>query len=76
MEILKPGNKDLAEEKRRATRKFSCDLCGCVWTADREEYEVRASEFNETSAYCKCPCCGEECWTYNDGMKFADILCP
>lgn len=47
MKILKHGDMML--------RKFTCKFCGCVFVADRSEYQIAASLDN---FYVRCPDCG------------------
>lgn len=54
MNILRDGN---AKAKRDNTKKFNCDVCGCLWTATKDEYKEDWSK-HSIPAYCKCPCCG------------------
>lgn len=46
MEILKQGNID----KRK---KFTCENCGCIFIAEKDEYYREDSRLIS-----KCPCCG------------------
>lgn len=54
MNILKQGE---IPEYLQTVKRFKCYTCGCVFEADKGEYE---SEFyyNEIAHRCKCPCCG------------------
>ena len=55
MFIIKDGDKELAEKKRKQTKLFECKTCGCIFEADKGEY------FNfcfDVMYYAKCPCCG------------------
>ena len=55
MFIIKDGNKELAEKKRKQTKLFECKTCSCIFEADKGEY------FNfrfGVMYYAKCPCCG------------------
>lgn len=55
MKIIKDG--DLNRLKR--IRRFSCDTCGCLFEADKDEYEAD-TQYNETFYLCNCPCCGSK----------------
>lgn len=54
MEIINKGSLD----KANGVKTFVCKKCGCVFKADKSEYE----EYYQYQAYdgcgCKCPCCG------------------
>ena len=54
MEIIKEGEPDKIKE----TRMFSCDHCGCIFKADKNEYAT-GSQYNELYHSCKCPCCSQ-----------------
>lgn len=58
MKVLKEGDRDRAKLYVYQTRRFECDCCGCVFEADKSEYES-ASQYNDISYFCKCPCCGK-----------------
>ena len=53
IKIIKPG------KKPETTERFECPHCGCVFEADRDDYE---EEFNlRGGCYCyavDCPTCG------------------
>ena len=66
MNILRQGNKQLAEIELNKTRKFECFYCHCLWTAGKDEYKV-GSKYNDDFYYMKCPCCG--IITYTDDEK-------
>ena len=57
MKIIKQGKseKELNVILNK-TRRFKCDICGCVFEADWDEY-THKSYLNETLYYCKCPNC-------------------
>lgn len=56
MKILKEGN----IEKINKTKYFLCRNCGCVWTANKDEYKTD-TQYNQEYYTCKCPFenCGE-----------------
>jgi len=60
MIILKEGS----IERINKTKYFLCKNCGCVWTANKDEYEVDI-QYNEEYYTCKCPF--ENC----EGIGFA-----
>lgn len=52
--VIKMG--DLSRLKK--TEEFSCKECGCVFTADREDYSYQFSQRESTGwLETKCPCC-------------------
>lgn len=57
MFIIKDGDKELAEKKRKQTKLFECKICGCVFEADKGEYLIRDFRF-DVMYYAKCPCRG------------------
>lgn len=52
MKIIVKGNPD----KVKQTKKFVCNVCGCVFEADVGEYKI-AFKRNIEVAYTKCPMC-------------------
>lgn len=57
MTVIKEGDLDRAKQSILKTRRFKCELCGCVFEANKGEYDS-ASQYNEIYYLCKCPCCG------------------
>ncbi len=57
MTVLKDGDPDRAKQSVLKPRRFECEQCGCEFEANKDEYKV-ASQYNEISYFCKCPCCG------------------
>ena len=57
MFIIKDGDKELAEKKRKQTKLFECKTCGCIFEADNGEYLITDCRF-DVMYYAKCPCCG------------------
>ena len=58
MQIIKFGD----PSKNKKTLQFDCPKCGCVWRAEKGEWEYAptiAQQRGEASYMCKCPCCGE-----------------
>lgn len=52
MTIIEPGD----PKKVLDIRRFKCRACGCLFEAERGEYEY--GNQIDPSAYCVCPCCG------------------
>lgn len=59
MKIIKQGkSKEELEAILNATKRFKCTTCGCVFEANKYEYEHSSSCRNEDIYYfCKCPNC-------------------
>lgn len=60
MFIIKDGDKELAEKKRKQTKVFECKTCGCVFKADKGEYRGEDGCDFRYYYYAKCPCCGDK----------------
>lgn len=57
MKIIKPGlSKEELEAKLKAVKRFQCTTCGCVFEADKGEYEAD-DDYCRVVYYCKCPNC-------------------
>ena len=52
MNIIKQGDKS----KLKKIKKSECKECGCIFEAEKGEYQI-GSQYNEIYYYCKCPCC-------------------
>lgn len=52
MKIIKEGTQAQIDKVKR----FECDKCGCIFEADKTEYES-TSQYNETHYHCTCPFC-------------------
>lgn len=52
IEILQKGDVSLLKN----IRVFSYYACGCVFKADKTDYNID-SQYNEITYYCKCPTC-------------------
>lgn len=53
IKIIKQGKiKEL-----KGTRRFTCLFCGCVFDADRGDYEAIDGQYNETVYRAFCPTC-------------------
>lgn len=50
MIILRKGD----IEKILESKYFLCPICGCLWKANKDEYEVD-TQYNELYYTCKCP---------------------
>ena len=58
MKIIKQGlPKEEVERIAKATKQFTCERCGCIFEADKDEYSIRQCGYNETEYYCICPNC-------------------
>ena len=57
MNIIREGDKDLAALCDRKILRFLCGKCGCIWEADKTEYHLVTSSYNEEYAVCNCPTC-------------------
>lgn len=57
MVIIKDGDKELAEKKRKQTKLFECKICGCIFEADKGEYRGEEGCGFCYYYYAKCPCC-------------------
>ena len=53
IKIIKPGKL----KNPKDTRRFLCLNCGCVFDADRGDYEANDNRFNETEYWASCPTC-------------------
>ena len=53
MNIIKPG------EMPKETISFSCSYCGCIFEADKSEYETGPQY--DPGYSCRCPTCGRGC---------------
>ena len=58
MEIIKQGDLDFLKK----TKKFNCNSCGCIFMADRNEYEYAGVQYNIQYYKHMCPTCGT--WAY------------
>lgn len=54
--IIKNGNIN----KINQTREFKCNVCDCVFTADKEDYEVFYSQIHGDWVRINCPFCHHE----------------
>lgn len=62
MKIIKEGNLN----KLMRVKRFKCDYCDCIFTADKNEYIID-SQYNEEYYYCTCPCCNNRAYLDGDG---------
>ena len=61
MKIIVNGD----SSKAKAIKRFKCNNCGCVFDAEKEEYEIAdslAQQKENLEAYCYCPCCKHKVW--------------
>jgi len=52
MKIIREGN----VKRLLKTKRFTCKECGCVFEANKGEYESGV-QYNEEYFYCQCPTC-------------------
>lgn len=52
IKIIKPG------KKPETTKRFTCKHCGCVFKADKDDYEEVYSLCNGYYLLIDCPTCG------------------
>lgn len=58
MKIIRQGkSKEEFERTIKATKRFECKLCGCIFEADKGEYKSYECEYNGIDYYCICPNC-------------------
>lgn len=57
MNIIKQGNPEKIQQLQKATKRFKCCTCDCVFEADKGEYTPGNQWDWEASAV--CPCCGK-----------------
>lgn len=55
MTIIKEGD----PYRCKALMRFECDICGCIFDANKDEYKTD-TQYNDIFYYCKCPCCGRQ----------------
>ena len=49
---------------------YKCEICGCIWQANKNEYKEDWSKYS-IPVYCKCPCCKTEVYaigTFQDDL--------
>lgn len=67
MMILKHGDPD----RLRKPKNFTCDACGCVFVAERQEYTTRQVDYDGSTIYeAVCP----ECYSKATANDKDDIL--
>ena len=71
MFIIKDGDKEIAEKKKKQTRRFECKICGCVFEADKGEYRGEECCGFCYEYYAKCPCCRNK--VYEAKGKFTTV---
>lgn len=59
MEIIKPGN----PQTTLTPKRFICSNCGCIFTADYEEYEYAGMQYYQVYYKCLCPTCCKYVYT-------------
>ena len=68
MKIIKPGDIGVG------ARRFTCPKCGCIFVAEKDEYNAHRFFAGEVHYVAKCPTCGEYTWnseavTEDDGQE-------
>lgn len=59
MKIIKEGKpKEELKAILNKTKRFECKTCGCIFEADKGEYETEDVQIY-TAYYCECPNCGQ-----------------
>lgn len=59
MKIIKQGkSKEELEAILKAEKRFECSTCGCVFTANNDEYRYEEDYIYYSYYYCECPNCG------------------
>ena len=53
--VIKQGDLELANRKKKHIKRFTCGVCGCVFDASYAYY----SESQYDGTYATCVCCGE-----------------
>lgn len=60
MNIIKQGKtKEELKAILNATKRFECKTCGCIFEADKGEYETEEVQIYSYH-YCECPNCGQK----------------
>lgn len=68
MKLIKKGNLDLPHNPQI----FKCKKCGCIFEADDHEYtyaDFFANAHDGMYAKCKCPCCDNTVYLYENEKK-------
>ena len=55
MEIITYGNLE-----KQTVKRFQCTYCGCIFEADKNEYNCISIPLNGNVYSCNCPCCLKE----------------
>lgn len=55
MKIIQHGR---PETVLNPIKRFKCIFCGCVFEAEKDEYQSD-TQYNEVYFHCKCPECGK-----------------
>lgn len=56
--IIVQGDKEKGEKYFKRIKRFTCDVCGCVFEADKDSYEYYADQRDGSWYKMNCPCCG------------------
>lgn len=68
MKLIKKGNLDLT----RNPQTFKCKKCGCIFEALDNEYtyaDYLENAHDGIYAKCKCPCCDDTVYLYENEKK-------
>lgn len=60
MNVIIKGDLD----RLRKVQRFECNACGCVFDAEKGEYEDMSDQHNGIIIRCLCPTCGRDCYNY------------
>lgn len=78
MKIIVQGKtKEKLKAILNATKRFECKTCGCIFEADRGEYETEEVQIYSYH-YCECPNCGQKAnevkmrWYFGRGWETAN----
>ena len=69
MKIIKQGlSKEELDAKLKATKRFQCPTCNCIFEADNDEYSCE-DEHCYVTYYCECPNCGKSAFEVNSKLR-------
>lgn len=58
MNIVQMGDSERARRHKFGTKRFTCEICGCVWEANKDEYKYQYDQRENIAWYsCRCPFC-------------------
>lgn len=58
MKIIRQGDKDAADRKRRQIRRFECLSCGTIFECDFGEWKWKGGQYEEYEE-ATCPTCDQ-----------------